>query len=184
MRSLGECMKFYDEKMANTESGLVKQGASAVLIYGVPEAPLAQPRAVLGGHFISALVGLIILAIFRASGHANSDDDGIQSGLSWLAASLATSIAIVCMMATKTTHPPAGATALLPILDPAIYRLNWYLLPVVLLSSTLMVVVGLITNNVHKRYPVFWWEPNKPPKQEQPQKDFSDSSASQSASPA
>lgn len=126
---------------------------------------MAQPRAVIGGHFISALVGLIMLAIFQAGGHANENNDGIESGLSWLAASLATSIAIVCMMVTKTTHPPAGATALLPIVDPKIYKLGWYLLPVVLLSSILMVVVGLITNNIQKRYPSFWWEPAKPPQQ-------------------
>ncbi|KAG8162081.1 hypothetical protein KVR01_007846 [Diaporthe batatas] len=145
-------------------------GASAVLIYGVPEVPLAQPRAVIGGHFISALVGLIILTIFRAGGHANENDDGIESSLSWLAASLASSIAIVCMMATKTTHPPAGATALIPIIDPKVYKLSWYFLPVVLLSSTLMVFVGIMIMNVQKRYPVFWWEPTKPP---QPAKDES-----------
>lgn len=151
----------------------IVQGASAVLIYGVPEAPLAQPRAVIGGHFISALVGLIILTIFRAGGCANENDDGIESSLSWLAASLATSIAIVCMMATKTTHPPAGATALIPIIDAKIYKLSWYFLPVVLLSSTLMVVVGLLIMNIQKRYPTFWWEPAKPtqPPKEQPSKE-------------
>lgn len=133
----------------------------------MPEVPLAQPRAVIGGHFISALVGLIILAIFQAGGRANENGDGIESSLSWLAASLATSIAIVCMMVTKTTHPPAGATALIPIIDPKIYKLGWYFLPVVLLSSVLMVVVGLITNNIQKRYPSFWWEPAKPPQQAQ-----------------
>jgi CBS-domain-containing membrane protein len=143
----------------------VLQGASAVLIYGVPEAPLAQPRAVIGGHFISALIGLIILTIFRAGGRANESDTGIEPSLSWLAASLATSIAIVCMMASKTTHPPAGATALIPILDPKVYKLSWYFLPVVLLSSTLMVTVGLITNNIQKRYPAFWWEPGESPPQ-------------------
>lgn len=139
-----------------------------MLVYGVPEVPLAQPRAVIGGHFISALVGLITLAIFRAGGRANDSDDGIESSLSWLAASLATSTAIVCMMVTKTTHPPAGATALLPILDPKIYKLGWYFLPVIILSSVLMVVVGLMTNNIQKRYPSFWWEPSKP---RQPAKD-------------
>lgn len=155
----------YRERMYMANNQPIAQGASAVLIYGVPEAPLAQPRAVIGGHFISALVGLIMLAIFRAGGRANESDTGIESSLSWLAASLATSIAIVCMMASKTTHPPAGATALLPILDPKIYNLSWYFLPVVLLSSILMVLVGLITNNVQKRYPSFWWEPAKPPQQ-------------------
>ncbi|KAI9640721.1 hypothetical protein NHQ30_011030 [Ciborinia camelliae] len=131
-------------------------GATAVLCYAVPEAPLAQPRAVLGGHFLSALTGIIICQIFQL--HNLTDDEPVPR-LSWLAASLAASIAIVVMQATKTIHPPAGATALLPIIDTTINRLNWYLLPVVLFSSTVMVVIALISNNIQQKYPSFWWEP-------------------------
>lgn len=40
------------------------QGASAVLCYEAIEAPLAQPRALIGGHFISALVGICITKLF------------------------------------------------------------------------------------------------------------------------
>jgi len=31
-------------------------GASAVLIYGVPNSPLSQPRNLIGGHLLSAIV--------------------------------------------------------------------------------------------------------------------------------
>jgi CBS-domain-containing membrane protein len=122
---------------------------------------LAQPRAVLGGHFFSALTGIIVARIFQLN---DLSDDESPRRLAWLAATLASSIAIVVMQATKTIHPPAGATALLPIVTPAVNRLSWYLLPVVLLSSVLMVTVALITNNIQQRYPTFWWAPKPPQK--------------------
>lgn len=130
------------------------QGASAVLCYGAIEAPLSQPRALVGGHFIAAVVGLCITKLFSLSPHFES--------IRWLAASLSTSVAIVAMQMTGTTHPPAGATALLPALDDDIWHLSWYYLPVVLLSSTLVLVSALIVNNVQRRYPMFWFTPAKP----------------------
>ena len=82
--------------------------------------------------------------------------------LRWLAASLSTAIAIVIMQLTGTTHPPAGATALLPATDDQIWQLSWYFLPVVLLSSTMLMCCALLLNNLHRRYPVFWIAPNPP----------------------
>ncbi|EPT00612.1 hypothetical protein FOMPIDRAFT_130327 [Fomitopsis schrenkii] len=135
-------------------SMVASYGASAVLCYGAIEAPLSQPRALVGGHFIAAVVGLCITKLFSLSPHFES--------IRWLAASLSTSVAIVAMQMTGTTHPPAGATALLPALDDDIWHLSWYYLPVVLLSSTLVLVSALIVNNVQRRYPMFWFTPAKP----------------------
>nr|WP_051498679.1 HPP family protein [Moorella thermoacetica] len=66
-------------------------GASAVLIYGVPDVPLAQPRNVVGGHIISAATGISIYYFF---------------GMTWWSAALATFLAIVLMLITGTVHPP------------------------------------------------------------------------------
>lgn len=82
--------------------------------------------------------------------------------LRWLAASLSTAIAIVVMQLTDTTHPPAGATALLPATSEEIWQLSWYFLPVVLLSSTMLLVCALLFNNLQRRYPVFWIAPTPP----------------------
>ena len=35
-------------------------GASAVLLYGTPGVPLAQPRNLMGGHILSALIGVLM----------------------------------------------------------------------------------------------------------------------------
>ncbi|KIJ70017.1 hypothetical protein HYDPIDRAFT_73506, partial [Hydnomerulius pinastri MD-312] len=136
---------------------IASYGASAVLVYGAIETPLAQPRALLGGHFISALLGICISKLFRLLPPDRYLD------LQWLAGSLAVSVAIVAMQVTKTTHPPAGATALLAAVNQEVVDMSWYLLPVVLLSSALALVVALVVNNIQRRYPVFWFTPIVPP---------------------
>jgi CBS-domain-containing membrane protein len=103
------------------------------------------------GHFFSGLVGVIVATIFQF----NLDEDPFPR-LQWLAASLATAIALVVMHLTKSTHPPAGATALLPCIDPNIWALRWYFLPVLLLSSSIILVTALLNNNIQRQYPKFW----------------------------
>ncbi|KXN92838.1 hypothetical protein AN958_06415 [Leucoagaricus sp. SymC.cos] len=132
-------------------------GASAVLIYGATEVPLAQPRALFGGHFLGALTGVIITKLFQLLPTEERFDE-----LAWLAASLACATSIVVMQITGTTHPPAGATALLPATTKEIRDIGWYYLPVILLSSTLACAVALINNNIQRRYPVFWFTPLSP----------------------
>ena len=126
-------------------------GASAILCYGAIDVPLAQPRALIFGHFFSGLTGIIVATIFQF----NLRDEEFPP-LQWLAASLATAIALVVMHLTKTTHPPAGATALLPCIDQHIWALRWYFLPILLLSSTIILVTALMINNIQRQYPKFW----------------------------
>lgn len=117
--------------------------------------PLAQPRALIGGHFIAALIGVCITKLF----HLNSDFENLR----WLAGTLATAISIVVMQMTATTHPPAGATALLASVNDDVLNIGWYYLPVILLSSILVFAVALLVNNIQRRYPVYWWTPHAPP---------------------
>jgi CBS-domain-containing membrane protein len=121
-------------------------GASAVLLYGAPRSPLAQPRNLLGGHFISALIGVVAFQIFGAE--------------PWLAAALAVSFAIAAMHATKTLHPPGGATALIAVIGgDAIHELGYlYAFIPALSGAAIMLVVALVVNNLAKdrRYPEFW----------------------------
>ena len=126
-------------------------------MYGAIESPLAQPRALIFGHFFSALVGLCVTKLFSLMPIEARFDS-----LRWLAAALSSAIAIVVMQITETTHPPAGATALLPAIDNGVWNISWYFLPVVLLSSTMILAVALLVNNIQRRYPVFWISPPKP----------------------
>ncbi|RKD26059.1 hypothetical protein BEP19_02870 [Ammoniphilus oxalaticus] len=116
-------------------------GASCVLVFGVWNAPLSQPRNVIGGHFLSGLIGLTMYHLF-----------GNQP---WSIA-LAVGLAIMVMLVTKTTHPPAGA-------DPIVVMLGgygWsYLVAPVLIGAVLIVALGLIINNLRsaRQYPTFWF---------------------------
>lgn len=122
-----------------------------MLVFGAVEAPFSQPRSLIFGHFFSALTGICVTKLFSLM----PDQEKFNS-LRWLAASLSSAIAIVVMQVTETTHPPAGATALLPAVDLAVWDLSWYYLPVVLLSSAILLTVALMLNNIQRRYPTFW----------------------------
>ena len=119
-------------------------GASAVLIYGVTNSPLAQPRNLIGGHVVSAFVGV---SVCKAVGFLTLDPS-----LLWMPAALAVSLAIVSMQMTKTLHPPGGATALIAnIGSEKIKSLGYlYVLTPVLSGVLIMFAVAMIVNNIPK----------------------------------
>lgn len=115
-------------------------GASAVLIYGIPNSPLAQPRNLIGGHVISAIVGVTVCKVCSF----------LPADLSWLAAALAVSVAIVTMQMTKTLHPPGGATALIAnIGSEKIKSLGYiYVVTPVLTGVLIMLAIAMVVNNI------------------------------------
>lgn len=120
-----------------------------MLLYGAIEAPFAQPRAVFFGHTLSAVTGVIITKLFRTN-----ETRFIE--LRWLAGAIACATASVVMTITKTIHPPSGATAMIAATQADITDLGWYYIPVVMLAAALALGVGLLTNNIQRRYPLFW----------------------------
>lgn len=122
-------------------------GASAVLIYGAPRSPLAQPRNFIGGHILSAVIGVACYRLFQ--------------GAPWFAAAMAAATAIAVMHAAKALHPPGGATALMAVVGgDKIHSLGFlYVLTPVAAGALIMLAVALVFNNLAKsrRYPEFWW---------------------------
>jgi CBS-domain-containing membrane protein len=111
-------------------------GASAVLIYGAVNSPLAQPRNLMGGHILSAVVGVACYQLF--------------SSQPWLAAPAAVATAIAVMQLTATVHPPGGATALIAVIGgDQIHQLGYYyiIFPVTT-GAFLMLLVALLVNRV------------------------------------
>jgi len=134
-------------------------GASSVLIYGIINSPLAQPRNLIGGHLVCAFVGVCIHKL-------------IPNEL-WLSAALSVSLSIVAMQITKTLHPPGGATALIAnIGSEKIHALGFmYVLSPVLSGVLILLLVAVVCNNAtpHRRYPhnKYWykiWQRNYPGK--------------------
>lgn len=118
-------------------------GASSVLVYGAIQSPLAQPRNLLGGHLVSALIGVTVCQLLP--------------DILWLTAPLAVSLAIVGMQWTKTLHPPGGATALIAVSGSAkIKALGFlYVLYPVLSGALILLLVALVFNNLtpRRKYP-------------------------------
>jgi CBS-domain-containing membrane protein len=71
---------------------------SIVLVIGSHEAEPAQPRALVGGHVVSTLVGLLLLQLTGPG--------------AWPAAA-GVGLAVLAMYVTGTFHPPAGINPLL-----------------------------------------------------------------------
>lgn len=118
-------------------------GASAVLVFGAIQSPLAQPRNLIGGHVFSALLGVSIAQLLP--------------DLPWLTAPLAVGGSIILMQITKTLHPPGGATALIAVIGSEKIKLlgYWFVLTPVLSGTLILLVVALIFNNMtdKREYP-------------------------------
>lgn len=118
-------------------------GASSVLVYGVIQSPLAQPRNLIGGHLVSAVVGVTV--------------QKFAPDVLYITAPLAVSLAIVLMQITKTLHPPGGATALIAATgSQAIKDLGyWYVICPVLLGAGILLLAALFFNNItpKRKYP-------------------------------
>eukprot|EP01133_Synstelium_polycarpum_P006269 gene6269-7274_t len=123
-------------------------GASAVLLYGANMSPLSQPRNLIGGHVVSAILGVCLRLLF------------VRTGASIIVGCmLAVSLAIVAMHFTKTLHPPGGATALIAVMSGEQRWAGFYYVLVPVLSGALiMLLVALVVNNLapKRKYPTTW----------------------------
>lgn len=86
-------------------------GASAVLLFGVPASPLAQPWSILGGNIVSALVGVTCARLIADPAAA---------------AAIAVGVSLCAMFTLRCVHPPSGAVALTAVLGgPSIHALGY-----------------------------------------------------------
>jgi CBS-domain-containing membrane protein len=124
-------------------------GASAVLTYGAPMAEFSQPRNLVLGHVVSALVGVTAYKL-------------VPDGHLALTCALAVSTAVLGMHVTRSLHPPGGATALIAVINAKMHDIGyWYVLFPVFLGAMVLLAVALMVNNLSRNpkrhYPVYWW---------------------------
>ena len=122
---------------------LASMGASSVLLFAAPHSPMAQPWSFVGGHLISALIGV---TCFKFVPNA------------FVAAAMAVALAIFAMHFLNCLHPPGGATALAMVIGgQEVHALGYgaVLSPVGLNVITLL-VIALAVNNMFpgRRYPL------------------------------
>jgi CBS-domain-containing membrane protein len=125
---------------------MIPFATSIVLVMGSPDAEPAQPRALVGGHLVSTLVGLIVLQLTGPG--------------PWVAA-LAVGLAMIAMHLTRTFHPPAG-------IDPLVVVVNgipWtFLLAPVGVGALMLAAFAFAWHNLARRstasgasWPARWW---------------------------
>ncbi|ENC6369343.1 HPP family protein [Aeromonas veronii] len=111
-------------------------GASCVLLFSLPDSPLARPKNVLGGHLLTACVGLVI---------------GLLPLPAEVQMALATGLAIALMQGLNILHPPAGANPLLILMtgqEPA------FLWQTVLPGTLLLMVLAYGFQWLRQKWPI------------------------------
>ena len=113
-------------------------GSTMVLLYGYPESPFAQPKNIILGHFLTALIGIIFLNFVPLPIFLNIP--------------LAVGFGVMFMILLKVTHPPAGGNPIIVIIGSVSFD---YLLIPVLIGSIIVVMFGVIINKFifKKEYP-------------------------------
>lgn len=121
---------------------VASMGASAVLLFAVPHGALSQPWPLLGGHVVSALIGVTVAQT-------------VPNLL--IAAPLAVALAIAAMHYLRCIHPPGGATAITAVIGGSqVHALGYqFVLTPVLLNALIMLVAAVLVNYLFawRRYP-------------------------------
>ncbi len=115
-------------------------GASIFVLFILPDTPFAQPRNVIGGHFVSTFIGLVFF-------HLVSPE--------WWSMALSLATALSFMQLLRVPHPPAGSNPFIVFLIAASWE---FLFIPTLIGSILLVLAALFYNNLSKErsYPKYW----------------------------
>lgn len=117
---------------------VASMGASAVLLFATPHSALSQPWSLLGGHLISAFIGITCAKFFANPLYAGA---------------IAVALSIGAMHYLRCLHPPGGATALVTVLGGQQVRALGYgfLVTPVLVNVLIILAVAVAAN-----YPFRW----------------------------
>ena len=135
--------------LAGTNYGLwlaASFGSSVVVVFGYPENEFSQPKNVLLGHLLCALVGIIFVTLFNITQ---------DRSIFFIAIGLAVGISVMLMMAFKITHPPAGGNTIAVMLAQNSFQ---FLIFPIMVGAITIIIGGVIYNRfiLKKNYPLKW----------------------------
>ena len=121
-------------------------GSTVVLVFGYPDNDFAQPKNVLLGHLLCALIGIIFVTLFKITQDRT---------IFFLAIGLAVGLSVMLMMALKVTHPPAGGNTIVVMLAQDSFQ---YLIFPIMVGAITIIIGGVIYNRfiLKKKYPAKW----------------------------
>ncbi|WP_299666828.1 HPP family protein [uncultured Psychromonas sp.] len=117
-------LSYMDQNLSDVALLMAPFGATVVIVFGLPDSPLAQAKNVIFGHLITAFIGIFFVQFI---------------GVSQFYLAIATGLGVSAMLLTKTTHPPAGANSILIMLSAQ----SWsFLVTLVLIGAVVIVLLG------------------------------------------
>ena len=121
-------------------------GSTVVLVFGYPKHEFAQPKNVLLGHLLCALVGIIFVTLFKITQ---------DRSIFFLSIGIAVGIAVMLMMAFKITHPPAGGNTIIVMIAQNSFQ---FLIFPIFVGAVTIIIGGVIYNRfiLRKKYPLKW----------------------------
>ena len=121
-------------------------GSSVVVVFGYPENEFSQPKNVLLGHLLCALVGIIFVTLFNITQDRT---------IFFITIGLAIGISVMLMMAFKITHPPAGGNTIVVMLTQDSFQ---FLVFPIMAGAITIIIGGVIYNRfiLKKNYPLKW----------------------------
>ena len=122
-------------------------GSSVVVVFGYPDNEFAQPKNVLFGHLLCALVGIIFVILFKISQ---------DRSIFFLAIGIAVGVSVMLMMALEITHPPAGGNTIVVMLTQDSFQ---FLIFPIMVGAVTIIIGGVIYNRfiLKKKYPLKWF---------------------------
>ena len=140
----------FQSTLAGTNYGLwlaASFGSSVVVVFGYPDNEFAQPKNVLFGHLLCALIGILFVILFKITQDRT---------IFFLAVGLAVGISVMFMMALKIAHPPAGGNTIVAMLAQDSFQ---YLIFPIMVGAVTIIIGGVIYNRyiLRKKYPKKWF---------------------------
>jgi len=137
------CASFFSFNILQAENHpmiLASTGASAMLIFAIPHSPVSQPWPLVGGHIISAFIGISAYYL-------------IPNPI--LASSAAIGVAMLAMHHTGSMHPPGGATAVTAVIGGStVHELGYYFVVVpVFFNSIILLSIAMAVATFRDKNP-------------------------------
>ena len=119
---------------------LASTGATAILVFGMPHVPASQPWNIVGGHLVSAFIGVTCYLLIPVD---------------ILAASVAIPLAMLAMHSLRCMHPPGGATAITAVIGgESVHQLSYaFMIVPVFFNSIIILSIAISVGTLRDKNP-------------------------------
>ncbi|SFV85202.1 CBS-domain-containing membrane protein [hydrothermal vent metagenome] len=119
---------------------IASTGASAMLVFGLPHASVSRPWNLVGGHSVSAIVGVTCFYLINDT---------------LLATSFVIPLALIAMHFLKCMHPPGGATAVTAIIGgETIHQLGYaFVIMPIFFNSLVLLIMAIMVGSFRDKNP-------------------------------